>query len=51
MKEDLGDHEAMSTQGLPTTYYWAAYNQESKLERKWVSLNKTLTFLKKLLIF
>lgn len=48
LKEDFRAHEAMSTQGLPTTYYWAAYNQESKLERKWVSLNKTLSFLKEL---
>lgn len=48
LKEDLGVHKAISTQGLPTTYYWAAYNQESKLERKWVSLNKTLSFLKEL---
>lgn len=49
LKEDLGAHEIISTQGLPTTYYWTAYNQESKLERKWVSLNKTLSFLKELL--
>lgn len=48
LKEDLGAHEMISTRGLPTTYYRAAYNQESKLERKWASLNKTLSFLKEL---
>lgn len=48
LKEDLGGREMISTQGLPTTYYQAAYNQESKLERKWASLNKTLSFLKEL---
>lgn len=34
LKEDLGGREMISTQGLPTTYYRAAYNQEFKLERK-----------------
>lgn len=31
-----------------TTYNWTAYNQESKLKRKWVHPEKTLSFLKEL---